>query len=41
MQSYSKTNAFRNCLYMNDAVVKSPVTVPLRAKRKILYKQPH
>jgi len=26
---------------MNDAVLKSPVTVSLRAKRKILYKQPH
>jgi len=26
---------------MNDAVVKSPVTVSLRAKRKILYKQLH
>jgi len=26
---------------MNDAVVKSPVTVSLRAKRKILYKQTH
>jgi len=26
---------------MNDAVVKSPVTVSLLAKRKILYKQPH
>jgi len=26
---------------MNDAVVKSPVTVSLRAKRKILYKQSH
>jgi len=26
---------------MNDAVVKSPVTVSLRAKQKILYKQPH
>jgi len=25
---------------MNDAVLKSPVTVSLRAKRKILYKQP-
>jgi len=26
---------------MNDVVLKSPVTVSLRAKRKILYKQPH
>jgi len=26
---------------MNDAVVKSPETVSLWAKRKILYKQPH
>jgi len=26
---------------MNDALVKSPVTVSLRAKRIILYKQPH